>query len=755
MNTSEFARSDPLLILLNEIDILLAQIRLAELHVKRAQWLASERMAQLKEAHGRELEVLRSDLEKSRAAQRELQQEVEFLNQQLREERDHVEKRDLEIRSAESELIGLREQVRAAAGGAALEAPGESARGDFRETPIHEDPATHESTDGQFEPDRAETANRLQKAELRANQAAAALDQAQRENTALHCRLAEIEVLEREAASRAAHELAETRSRFQRELAELRASSDARERLLEQQRVAAGENERGPQRRLLDLQNELERAGAAGLESRNRELVAQLEHLKNAQQSREDEIRALRHQVSVKERELTGRHEAVTGVELALHAKIQRLQQTLSALHHEIEERERALELARSQTAGLQRQLETTGAARFTAVGTGRQEHDSSDDPRVATERARLESKLAELRLRLAEEQLLAGRRAAEIEDLKEARRRAQRTPDSPRVSSPIAAGTNPAEFAEGDPDNDRKGQPPARLAQPEERLRKIDGRPVAREQEAAAAAAGEPFALAHNTQLRKIEEQIAEQERALAAKDCALTQAREREAALSLRLAGFEAERRRARSTFDNILSEEHLAMKTDDLNPEDSGPNADVESEGLPSAAEQTLRDEIVRLREEAQERNRILEDRNDELVRVKLRLDHAQERLAQLERTVANEGSMESETKRMRTEFQAQLALMQAELSQKEWAFEEHQAEASGRERRLRQEIETLRRQLIKPRDAAPDGDFEDRDLGRFPETSLALNGSDPQASEPGRFASQRRWHRSFGRKRRWRS
>ena len=48
-----------------------------------------------------------------------------------------------------------------------------------------------------------------------------------------------------------------------------------------------------------------------------------------------------------------------------------------------------------------------------------------------------------------------------------------------------------------------------------------------------------------------------------------------------------------------------------------------------------EQTNRDEIDRLISEAEERNRLLQNRNDELVRVKAQMDVIQERYAQLEK------------------------------------------------------------------------------------------------------------------------
>jgi chromosome segregation ATPase len=175
--------------------------------------------------------------------------------------------------------------------------------------------------------------------------------------------------------------------------------------------------------------------------------------------------------------------------------------------------------------------------------------------------------------------------------------------------------------------------------------------------------------------------------------------------------------------------------------------------------SNLEQELRDELDRLLREAGEKHQILQDRNDELVRVKAEMDRLQERVDRLESATSHaESAFSGETEQMRTEFQAQLALLQSELSQKEWALEERQAEARGREQNLRQEIESLRQQLAEIRTAAeehgqgfvfgeprqaPEQRFELRDLG-------AAEGSELPSS---RFAIHRRWSSGFGSKRRW--
>src|ERR1044072_3697416 len=111
-----------------------------------------------------------------------------------------------------------------------------------------------------------------------------------------------------------------------------------------------------------------------------------------------------------------------------------------------------------------------------------------------------------------------------------------------------------------------------------------------------------------------------------------------------------------------------------------------------------EQSLRAEIERLVLEAEEKRRILQNRNDEIVTVKATMDALQERLSAAETTTAGKASAaDAELARMRSEFQAQLVLLQGELSQKDWALQEREAMSQSLEQDYRHEIDALRRRL----------------------------------------------------------
>ena len=176
-----------------------------------------------------------------------------------------------------------------------------------------------------------------------------------------------------------------------------------------------------------------------------------------------------------------------------------------------------------------------------------------------------------------------------------------------------------------------------------------------------------------------------------------------------------------------------------------------------------EQTLRDEIKRLRAEGQEKHFLLGSRNEEVVQAKAELDQLRVRVTELE-TTAEQSAAEAaaENELMQTEFQAQLALLQAELSQREWALEEKQAIVNGLEKRFNARIQDLQTQLAN-RQIQPETHRGDTLLGAAA-SSTAQNRNGPTIEEQiMAFESEsqtrrsenhsRRWHTGRAWKRRW--
>jgi quinol monooxygenase YgiN len=122
-----------------------------------------------------------------------------------------------------------------------------------------------------------------------------------------------------------------------------------------------------------------------------------------------------------------------------------------------------------------------------------------------------------------------------------------------------------------------------------------------------------------------------------------------------------------------------------------------------------------------------------------------------------------SAEAESAKMRTEFQAQLAFLQAELSQRDWALQEGQAAQKVIEQGLRAKIGELEARLaqLKSYSEASPQEFV---FGENWESEARLDhtwkmqerldgngaeGAQTSANDSGRWRSRGQW------KRRWRS
>jgi hypothetical protein len=180
--------------------------------------------------------------------------------------------------------------------------------------------------------------------------------------------------------------------------------------------------------------------------------------------------------------------------------------------------------------------------------------------------------------------------------------------------------------------------------------------------------------------------------------------------------------------------------------------------------SEAESTGALELQRLRAEVQEKRALLENRNEELVLVKAEMDLLQERVTQLEAEAArNEQAALSEREVMRNDFQAHIAFLQAELSQKQWALDERQATVYGVEHTLSAQIEDLQAQLAQKQELLQTHtagfSIETPELtgaqkkGLQQMDEIVAAAIDAEAS----FTTSRngRWRSHWGWKRRWRS
>lgn len=448
MDTPKYQKSDPAILLLNEIDILLAQTRLMELYLKQAQVTAANENARIHEQYEAELVALRAELaDKERqlqqrpAVDRDLSAAVEQLQRELSEKQQWGAGQQAAWQRSSGEIAALQQRI------AQLEADNRAALNAAREANgIRESLVADVSALNQeLERNRREfdhqqiTARQLESSlreqlQLLQNQLADKqayafssddeLGNARQEIAALRQHLGSLQALQDELQANATQSLELAQGRFEGELASLRAALTERDRSVAQSQAALVEIERGLRGEIDALRNELEQRQAA-LRLRDDEMrsaggqiaalqqrVIELElahrqaaaaHAESEKQRRDlaEEIANLQHEVEVKEKELVNRYEAVTAVELALHGRIQALQQELSRAHEASADQETELEQQRAASANLQSRIAEL-------------ERSQAGTSLLDATRRELESDLNRLRADLAQkEYLLSGRERA------------------------------------------------------------------------------------------------------------------------------------------------------------------------------------------------------------------------------------------------------------------------------------------------------------------------------------------------------
>src|SRR3989475_337701 len=426
MDSPKFTKSDPTVLLLNEIDILLAQTRLLELYLKQSQATAANETARIHEEYQAELKRLREHSAFGDNAQPpgarpsttnvpERHLDDIALQNELSEKQRVLESHHAELQSAKAETVILRERV------AELEMVHQQAQVVTQEFAInHQDlqvelaALRHELEKNQQDFERQQVISRtLQEGleeqlaklhdQLRERQSssqgvATELQQAIFEIAALQGQVAELRAGRQEAQAIAAQELEQTRVRFEAELFSLQTALAIRDRALQENETAIAELERSLKTDILTLRSQLEQKqelvefrdddlrDAQGqlaalqqriveLESADRSAVANAEEIERIRRSFKDELTALQREVSTREElAITERQEAVTAVELAFHSKIQALQQEQACSLGVIDERENELRSARTEAAELLErisQLEAATAADLTTRQIG------------------------------------------------------------------------------------------------------------------------------------------------------------------------------------------------------------------------------------------------------------------------------------------------------------------------------------------------------------------------------------------------
>jgi len=285
MAEGKYSKSDPSVLLLNEIDILLAQTRLMELYLKQAQATAANETAKIDEQHQAELTVLRASLvEKEQAVlhqsaviaqQQNMAERVDQIESQLKQKQQLLDTREREVEAGRADIAALHGQIaqlevavrqaqaaalqsttereKLHAETAALRQQMESNQRDFHEQQLRAS-EREQGLHGQLT--RLQT--ELSEKQIWSQNAARELAHARSEIASLQKILAELQAIHEEAESRAVVELGQSRALFEAQMASLQADLAAHELLQQESSLARGEMEETLRRDIAGLSSELE-----------------------------------------------------------------------------------------------------------------------------------------------------------------------------------------------------------------------------------------------------------------------------------------------------------------------------------------------------------------------------------------------------------------------------------------------------------------------------------------------------------------
>ena len=449
MDISQYRKLDPSVLLLSEIEILVAQTRLIEVYVKQAKATAEIETAQVREQYQSQLaaltaaigekENLLSDLRtKLHEAGGLAQNRLQALQNQLQEQQSVLDRRNDEIHRTESELASLRAQIlhlvlsqdekEAAAQEAQrtrdrLESDLARLRNELEEASLElqEQRVVSREREEGLRRELQDLNTRLADQETRGSAKESQLREAGEEITRLLQRVDELELDRNEASARAVRESQRIRATLEGQLAELQAALEQKDRSFQESQLAFAEIERGLKTEIHELRNQLTdkqqrldsrdgeleevRAHVATLQERvlqfeiaNQQAIAAAQDSERIRQGLESEIAGLRSQVAAKEQALADRQAAVAALEESLRSRIEELQR----------QREQARELLETKDSEVQRtQSEITSLrGRVSELETAVEAAGLTTFRETEELRQRFETELAELRATSAEKEL-------------------------------------------------------------------------------------------------------------------------------------------------------------------------------------------------------------------------------------------------------------------------------------------------------------------------------------------------------------
>ena len=864
----------PAVLLLSELEILVAQTRLVELYLEQAKVNAELETNPIREGYSAESAALRAELtEKNNALQqfRENLQEadgrLQDLQKQLQEQQAALDHREGELHATRSELASLRAQtVQLELSNHEKEAAAQEAEHRRDESQAHlagvcaklekttldlqEQRLIARELEDRLRTELQQLTSQLASKEAQADAQEGQLGKAQQELVRLLQQVGELELERNEAFEKSARESDQVRAAFEAQLAGWQATIEQRDRSLEERQLALAEIERAAQTEIRELRDQLADKQQQ-LQARDNELdglratLAETERALAEQEqkhgSRETqlmgELNDLRARLAGKQTQLDGhvaelqkaRSEIATLIneksqlellqrqtERLLSAQAeqtrQRVRAELADLENRLAEKEEMLQAARQQSAQTENhfpakiselQLELTEKqlwlqsahaeidnlkSHISALSEQAGELESAKRRLEtagieATDRLRaeheaelvtLQQRLRQAELDLAEQNAAANRleesRAAQLLELQEQLALARQEHDAQLGASRRKAEALQERLAQLEAFNRREKD--AGAAEAEEIRKTYQGEMATLQSElqqknwtiAQRQAALENLAQQHKDHVQKLEAKLTEAQRLAENRRCDFERAQTEAASLRDRITQMETAVEQAQTAAAYQLAQ--LQQQYDDRLAASQAElvqcSLELEERArLLGESESTAKIAVHRLSAEVQEKHALLENRNEELLLVKAEMDLLQERVTELEAEAGrNDQTALSERERMRTEFQAQIALLQAELSQKQWALDERQATVYGVEHNLSAQIQDLQAELAQKEVllqthtadfSIPTSELTEAHKERLQMDKIVAEVIDGEASFPA--SSDRRWRSRLGWKRRW--
>lgn len=670
MQSAKHHRSVPSVRLLNEIDILFAQVRLAELYLKQAQSTAAEQIASIHERYESQLEDLRihirqrePSVDESAArtdAEEDLHLRIQELQAGLEERRRLLENKEGEFQRVSAELETSRLQITSlqSATDQALAAVQDAER---RYQDLQAENSTLRDRTERLERSQAQTGRLLAaRAEQIRLRVGAELEE-------LHARLTskdrELQAV-CESAAEAQAGLAATIDGLRLELAEKRqfvTDRDNELRCLEEKARALLE-------RVAELEFSNRRLQAGAADALEQDRKAHREEFDNLLRQKDDAVRMLE----------------------ARAAELQtRLDTQASDLRTQLLEKQRQLEIAAGEIADLKTRVSSLyeQTARMEAAGRDAEARSGAEMERIRKEHeaelislkdelARKDHALAEQKSQFAELERRLGARMPDLESelaakhrLLQEREEALNAANSSalalqeRLSLFEAASRAQQISAANELDHVRRTLEAVLAGLRNESQQK--DRELAERQ-----ALIDHLTQGHKNEIQALEAEVEKLRRAAECRAADLDRAGSERRGLLRRIGQLEDQAAAAEAAAITRIEQTAQRYETQmaALPTETEREKAGLKEQGAArNELEQSYRAEISRLQTESQEKELLLESRDHEFTGAKYAMEALRARVTQLEQAAAQAQQIGAEDReRMRAEYEAQLAVLEERLS-----------------------------------------------------------------------------------------